>query len=126
MRSFSLQRQVRSDVQHDPQSHGTVVEHIINHVQANDMASFVYANVSASRAGYDTGNMMPKVEPPSIRTAAIRQQLDRNNASIDARRPDRQDMGAGVRRILRESATPNARQKPERPPPIPRASTTAP
>lgn len=71
-RSFSLRWQVRPDVQQHPQSYGTVGEHIINRVQANDMAGFVYANVMARRPGNDAGTITLKIESPPT-SAAFRQ-----------------------------------------------------
>ena len=111
MSSIGLRRQVRPDIKLDAEGHDARTRRAINHVQPDNMTGVVDAYMLAPGARQNPHGVTSKIKPPAI-IPGIRRSLDGKHMCINARRPDRQDLGAGVRRIFRESATPNARRKP--------------
>lgn len=119
--SSRLHRQVRPDAYLDPEGHGTGGKRTVEHIQPDDMASLIDAHMLARPSPDDARNVATKIKPPTTRVTAIWRCPDRQDMRIDAHRPDRQDMGAGVRWILRESSTPSAWKRTGQPLPTPPA-----
>lgn len=102
-----LRLQGGSNRQFNPDRYRPSGERALNSVKTDDMARMIDAHMLGPRPLHDPRHMPSQFKPLIIATATGLR-TSHENARINARRPDRQYMGAGVPRILRESATPNA------------------